>query len=137
MHTGFISPCTFHSRVWSMAEAKLELVRGRFEFRAEGGESWLAQQFDKVLATLPPLTADVDQVEEESPADNASAQEVTGGQPARKNVPLAAFLKEKNATVNQRRKFLATAVWLHDQRDQKRVTTGDVIKALAEIVRVV
>jgi hypothetical protein len=29
------------------------------------------------------------------------------------------------------RKFLATAVWLHDSRNMDRLTTGDVTKALS------
>jgi hypothetical protein len=45
---------------------------------------------------------------------------------------LAAFLREKGATANQVKKFLATAVWLHDQANKNRLTTKDVTKALAD-----
>jgi hypothetical protein len=44
---------------------------------------------------------------------------------------LVAFLKEKNATTKQGRKFLATAVWL-EAKGKNRLVTGDIIKALKE-----
>jgi hypothetical protein len=44
---------------------------------------------------------------------------------------LASYLKEKKATDNQRRKFLATAAYLHDKTGDRRLTTGQVKKALS------
>jgi hypothetical protein len=43
---------------------------------------------------------------------------------------LSAFLKDKNATSNQVKKFLATAVWLHDSTGKDRITTAEVRAAL-------
>jgi len=40
-------------------------------------------------------------------------------------------LREKNASTNQVRKFLATAVWLH-ARGKKRLSTADVTRALKD-----
>ncbi len=55
-----------------------------------------------------------------------------GGQASKSGGTLAAFLKAKGATSNQVRKFLSTAIWLHDRDKKDRLTTGDVTKALAD-----
>lgn len=44
---------------------------------------------------------------------------------------LSTFLKEKNVTSNQVKKFLATAIWL-EAKGKQRMTTGDVTKALKD-----
>lgn len=44
---------------------------------------------------------------------------------------LAVFLKEKNATRNQVKKCLATAIWL-EAKGKQRMTTSDVTKALKD-----
>ncbi len=46
-------------------------------------------------------------------------------------MPLAAFLKSKNATANQLRKFVATAVWLH-AKGTKRLETKQITQALKD-----
>jgi hypothetical protein len=43
---------------------------------------------------------------------------------------LASFLTSKKTASSQRRKFLATSVWLHDSTGKPRLSTGDVKKAL-------
>jgi hypothetical protein len=45
---------------------------------------------------------------------------------------LASFFKSTNSTTVQVRKFLATAVWLHDTQQKKRLVTTDVSKALKD-----
>ena len=44
---------------------------------------------------------------------------------------LATFLREKNASTIQNKKFLATAVWL-EAKGNSRITTSDVTKALKD-----
>ena len=117
-----------------MADAKLEIKVGTISFTGEGAENWLAQQLDKVLAKLPELLevrpGDEDEVlrgKKEAAKSDAVTHHST-----KKGTTLAAFLKEKKATSNQARKFLATALWLHDSKDMKRVATADVTKTLNE-----
>jgi hypothetical protein len=44
--------------------------------------------------------------------------------------PLPSFLRENSADKSQPIKFLATAVWLHDSKSQRRIKTIDVTTAL-------
>jgi len=81
---------------------------------------------------MPHLDKDEAHVDEESQPDLAVGQPKAEEVQEKKSISLAAFLKEKNATSNQRQKFLATSVWLHDHRNLKRVTTGEVSKVLKE-----
>jgi len=117
-----------------MSEAKIEIKVGPVSFNAEGTQVWLAQQLDKVLAKIPeiPLTT-------EGSAGDASDKTFatpTSAAPQKQTgkviATLAAFIKEKKATGNQARKFLATATWLHDTKGMNRVATADVTKALSE-----
>ena len=109
-----------------MADAKIEIKVGAFAFIGEGTETWLSGELDKLLAKLPELVeiAPQDEVGEGTgvPAANGKKNGKLGSLPN--------FLKEKNATTNQVKKFLATAVWLHDTTGKERVTTGEVSKAL-------
>lgn len=114
-----------------MADAKLEIKVGTVSFTGEGAENWLAQQLDKVLNKLPELievsTQNNDSSDDSETKDNGATKKKAG-----KKVPLATFLKDKNATANQVRKFLATAVWLHDNENKDMLTTADVVKALED-----
>ncbi|HMH11637.1 MAG TPA: hypothetical protein VK578_00890 [Edaphobacter sp.] len=80
-----------------MADTKLEIKVGAVTFTGEGAESWLAQQLDKVLDRLPELlevrTPDSGGSDESETSDRDSTKKKSG-----KKVPLAMFLKEKNAT---------------------------------------
>ena len=109
-----------------MADAKIEIRVGAFSFTGEGTEKWLSSELAKLLAKIPELVA-------VAPAEPAG----DGGNPhnTRPNKPgkpgtLAAFLKTKNATSSQVKKFLATAIWLHDTTGKNRLETGDVVEAL-------
>lgn len=114
-----------HNGSRAMAEARIEIKVGAFSFTGEGTEKWLSGELDKLIAKLPEL---VEIAPPESPGDDAGA-----GGTGKKNGKLgtlANFLKEKSATNNQVKKFLATAVWLHGTTGKDRITTGEVKKAL-------
>ena len=113
-----------------MADARLEIKAGRISFNGEGTEPWLAEQLDKVLAKLSEVKELSEDSSEADDEDDKSEQTraKTGSQI--KIGPLATYLKEKKATSNQSRKFLATAAWLQ-LGGMKRVATGDVTKALS------
>jgi hypothetical protein len=111
-----------------MAEAKIEIKVGAFSFTGEGTEKWLSGELDKLLTKLPELV-------EIAPPENNGGDDAgaAAAKKAKKNGKLGTlpnFLKEKNATANQIKKFLATAVWLHETTGRDRITTGEVSKAL-------
>jgi len=113
-----------------MSDAKIEIKAGGAEFNATGNQDWVAKQLDKFLANAANLAAI-------APSDgNGSGGDGNGdgGGGKKRDVgiagkPLAVYLKEQDATTNQTKKFLATAVWLH-AKGQKRLSTGDISKAL-------
>jgi len=107
-----------------MAEAKIEIKVGVFSFTGEGTEKWLSDELEKLLAKIPELV-------QIAPAENGDHSEA--GTKAKKNGnlgTLANFLRDKSATDNQVKKFLATAVWLHDTTGKTRLTTGEIKTAL-------
>jgi hypothetical protein len=105
-----------------MPESKVEIGVGSVFFRGEGSENWLSGEIEKAMHRIPELA-------KLSPVGSPDA----GTSTVPKNLgTLAAFLKLKNATTNQTKKFLATAKWLHDRDKKDRLTTGDVTKALAD-----
>jgi len=112
--------------------AKLEIKVGAISFMGEGAENWLAHQLDKVLTKIPELVAvhvrNGDDADPESERTDKSNDGTHSG--GKKTQVLAAFLKERKATNNQARKFLATALWLQDVKSMKRVGTADVTKSL-------
>jgi hypothetical protein len=108
-----------------MADAKIEIKVGEVSFVGEGSETWLSTQLDKVMEHLPKLASI-------SPPKPSHAGQPSGDTHAgaKATGTLAAFLTAKNAKANQVRKFLATAVWLHDSDKKTRLSTSDVSKAL-------
>jgi hypothetical protein len=112
-----------------MADAKIEIKVGGFTFTGEGTEKWLSGELDKLLTKLPELV-------EAAPAEPAGGK--NGDEPGKKRPKLgklgtlAQFLRDKSATDNQIKKFLAAAVWLHDTMGKDRLTTGEVKKALRD-----
>jgi hypothetical protein len=110
-----------------MADAKIEIKVGAFTFSGEGTEKWLSGELEKLLVKIPELV-------EIAPAAPANGGEDEGAQPLKKGKvgTLASFLSAKNAKQNKTRKFLATAVWLHDSTGAQRLGTGDVKKALSQ-----
>src|SRR5579872_6272469 len=107
-----------------MADAKIDIKIGAISFAAEGSEKWLSGELDKVLAKAPELAA-ITPAEPEN-GDGGGTKHAKKG----KLGTLAHFLKEKSATSNQVKKFLATAAYLHDTTGKDRLTTGEVKTAL-------
>lgn len=106
-----------------MPDVKIQIKIGGIEFSGEGDKDWLGHQLDKILTNAQKLaTLAVPQVGGHNPM---------GTDPTIAQKALAAFLKEKNATRNQLKKFLATAVWL-EAKGHPKMTTGDVTKALKD-----
>jgi hypothetical protein len=108
-----------------MPESKVEFGVGSILFRGEGSESWLSAELDKAIQRIPDLMRI-------APSPAISNGGAGTGLPQKPAGTLAAFLKMKNATSNQNRKFLSAAVWLHDRDKKDRLTTGDVTKALSD-----
>jgi len=109
-----------------MADAKIQIQVGSISFSGEGEGRWLSEQFDKALKNIPALVqvAPALPIEGNAPPATPAAGRASG--------TLASFLKLKNASTQQVRKFLATAVWLHDRERRERLGTGDVTKALSD-----
>lgn len=115
-----------------MPGAKLEIKIGTVTFSGEGAEDWLGQQLDKFLQRLPGL-AQAGSEELRSPDShsagkphNVSERHASG----QGKVSLVAFVRDKKATSNQSRKFLATALWLHDNAGKGRLITKEITEAL-------
>jgi hypothetical protein len=109
-----------------MAEAKIEIKVGTFSFTGEGSEKWLSGELDKLLTKLPELV-------EIAPPENEDDDPPGAGTNNKKKGKLGNlpdFLKERSATDNQVKRFLATAVWLHDTTAKERLSTGEVRNAL-------
>ncbi len=115
-----------------MAEAKIEIRVGEVSFSGEGTEKWLSEQLDKLIEKIPQLSKVHSQEHDETGGTGKGTG--TGASAAaghKVTETLAAFLKAKSATTNQVRKFLATAIWLHDHGNTEVVNTSDVIAALS------
>jgi len=115
-----------------MSEVKIQFKLGSIEFSGEGDKDWISQQLDKILQQAPQLLL-ISPNPVTTSATNAGAQshDPMPADPTIAQQPLASFLKTKNATNTQVKKFLATAVWL-EARGKSRMTTSDVAKALKE-----
>ncbi|MCG3150639.1 MAG: hypothetical protein PCFJNLEI_04128 [Verrucomicrobiae bacterium] len=112
-----------------MADAKIQFKLGAIEFTGEGDKDWVAQQLDKIIEKAPKLVP-LSPVASE-PATVNRTHTPMAPDPGIAHKPLATFLKEKNASSNQVKKFLATAVWL-EAKGANRLTTADVTKALKD-----
>jgi len=110
----------------SMPNGKIEVKLGSFSFMGEGDENWLAKQMDKILEKLNQLQKVSSMPSTEPNQSNQIDDQLDG----LKEITLASFLKEKNATKNQNRKFLATAIWLQ-KKGKSKLTTNDITKALS------
>ena len=116
-----------------MADSKIEIKVGIVEFSGEGDPKWLAEQLDKILEKVPDLL----KIELANPVASVQASaptSTTQSAPVKKiSTPsnLSIFLKEKNATVKQVEKFLATSVFLQ-LNGKKNLTTSDVNKAIKD-----
>jgi hypothetical protein len=109
-----------------MAEAKIEIKVGAVSFSGEGEGKWLSEQLDKVLEKIPEL-ARVAPIIGENGGEGSDGK----GTPPKAKGTLASFLNSKNAKSSKTRKFLATALWLHDSTSKPRLSTTEVTKALS------
>lgn len=116
-----------------MSETKIQIKVGHVEFSGEGNQEWLASQLDKILEKIPELL----KIElNNSPSGNngnndGAGSNNSGSGGAAKLTNLASFLRDKNATSNQTKKFLATAAFLQ-QNGRQSLGTNDVTKTLED-----
>lgn len=113
-----------------MSESKIQFKVGIVEFSGEGNQDWLASQLKLVLDKVPELL----KLELANPSLISSNN--GGAAPPKLNLTgkpknLSLFLKEKGATTNQVKKFLATAAFLQ-LGGKKRLSTGDITKAIKD-----
>ena len=119
-----------------MADAKIDIKVGAISFSAEGTEKWLSGELDKVLEKAPEL-ANIVPLEGGSSgaggSSNGAERTDTSSAPGKKlKGTLAGFLRERRATTNQVRKFLATATWLQEHDGKERLTTKEITNALSD-----
>lgn len=112
-----------------MAISKIQIKVGIMEFSGEGEQDWLAIQLEKILIKVPDLL----KFEVASPGYSKESSRDEPGDSKSLNpskiTNLATWLKDKNATTNQTKKFLATAAFLQ-VGGKSRVSTSDVTNAL-------
>jgi len=110
-----------------MAEGKLSFNIGSFAFSAEGTESWLTEQLDKVLVRLEHLKIPTipDPTPDSETSGNAGKSEIAQS-------TLVSFLQKTKAGTNQTKKFLASAVWIMAKQSKVAFTTKDVTQALTD-----
>lgn len=114
-----------------MEKSRLEFKIGSIEFIGEGDQDWLSKQLDKIIENIPKLfnyLSNVDKPEEKN-ADEEIVKSSPNEISTKINETLASFLKKKKAMDNQRRKFLATAVYLQ-LNGHENLTPKDITKAL-------
>ena len=98
---------------------KIRVKIGDFEVDYEGPEDFLEEKLHKFVDSLSSFRRQIEGKEKGEKSEKG------------KNIPLPIFLKEKQVTT-QVRIFLATAMWLHDEKGIKELKTGDVTKALRD-----
>lgn len=113
-----------------MSDTKIQIKVGHVEFSGEGNQEWLASQLDKILEKVPELLKIELRTAGNGNAGNQNDEANSNGNSGiAKPANLAVFLKDKNATSNQTKKFLATAAYLQlNGRDS--LSTNDITKAL-------
>jgi len=119
-----------------MADAKIDIKVGIVSFSAEGTEKWLSGELDKVLEKAQELANIATSNRGSNGADPSSnvvePTSIVSGAGKKLKGTLAGFLRERQATTNQVRKFLATATWLQEHDDKERLTTKEVTNALSD-----
>ena len=111
-----------------MPDVKIQIKIGDVEFSGEGDQSWVGAQLERILKAAPTIVSTTPRAADNSPTSRTSA--VAGDSDA-VGQPLASFLRDKNASTNQVKKFLATAIWL-GAKGKNRLTTADVTRALKD-----
>ena len=116
-----------------MAGAKIDIKVGTVSFVAEGSEKWLSGELDKVLAKAPEL-ANIAPIHRSDNDSGDTRRAPAGGSAGSMKLKgtLAGFLKERRATTNQVRKFLASATWLQNHDNKERLTTKEITNALSD-----
>ena len=109
-----------------MPQVKIQIKVGDVEFSGEGDQGWVSTQLERVLKAASSLGS-----AKRSDCTATTAEHEPTRHPAAGSQSLASFLRDRNAAVNQVRKFLATAAWLH-AKGKKRLTTADVTRALKD-----
>jgi hypothetical protein len=109
-----------------MSNAKIEIKVGAVEFSGEGEQGWVANQLERVLKAAPSIVGATPHRQDKSgeahdPRDQLPSNSQT----------LASFLRDRGASTNQVKKFLATATWLQT-RGKKRLSTADITRALKD-----
>lgn len=113
-----------------MSDSKIQIKVGIVEFSGEGNQDWLASQLDKILAKVPELLKiELDSADTNSNGFNNRGAAKGGQKAGNKPSNLASYLKEKNATTNQVKKFLATAAFLQ-LNGKNRLSTSDISDSL-------
>lgn len=113
-----------------MSESKIEIKIGEITFSGQGEPDWVAKQLDKILAQAEKLIQLTPPRGNDNGAGEDGDHKPMGKDPSIAKKTLPAFLQEKNASSNQTKRFLATAVWL-EAKGQSRLATADVTKALS------
>lgn len=112
-----------------MSDSKIQVKFGIVEFSGEGAPDWLSSQLDKILEKVPEFLK-IGLANPEISGKTPNQEEELRKKGSEKTPPnLAVFLKEKDATTKQVRKFLATAAFLQ-LTGKNRINTEDVTEAL-------
>ncbi|MDB4919501.1 hypothetical protein [Mucilaginibacter sp.] len=113
-----------------MSNSKIQIKVGIVEFSGEGDQDWLALQLDKIIAKVPELLkielATPGKETNDAIGDKLDASKTNS---SFKTSNLATWLKDKGATTNQVKKFLATAAYIQIG-GKDRLATGDIVAAL-------
>ncbi|GGA90179.1 hypothetical protein [Puia dinghuensis] len=117
-----------------MSESKIHIKIGIAEFSGEGNQDWVSSQLEKFLEKVPELLR-IELTSNpfgENAAKNGGKEDQSGHESSA-NAPdnLPKFLKAKDATSSNVRKFLATAAFLQ-LNGKNRIKTGDVASTLRE-----
>jgi hypothetical protein len=115
-----------------MANAKIELTLGSITFSGEGEETWVSDQFDKILEKAPGLIKIVPETQATSQAAVTVSEQVSKlSDDTISSQTLPNFFKANDVPKSGFKKFLATAIWLH-AKGANRLSVGDVTQALRD-----
>lgn len=115
-----------------MSDSKIQIKVGIVEFSGEGNQDWLANQLDKILEKVPELLK-IELFQPSSGGGNEGTPGLisSGANNGAKPTNLVTFLRDKNATSNQTKKFLATAAFLQ-LNGKNSLSTNDVTRTLED-----
>jgi hypothetical protein len=114
-----------------MSDSKIQIKVGNVEFSGEGNQEWLTSQLDKILEKVPELNKIEPKASNGISGNNDEVKDKAVSNGTR-SFNLATFLKENNATVQQVKKFLATAACLQ-LNGKRRLNTTDITEALRNV----